>query len=586
MSDRCDICGVEALEGQEFAEESLPFRRSKRYCPNCHGRLTYRICLYWYSAALVLGLGGLGFAWATGRSLLAAPGVWIALVLLFQWAMLVPHELGHALAARLLGYGQIRILIGSGKPIFTAELLGIRWLFNAVPFGGLTLAGRSPQVLRRSHEILFVSAGPAVSAVAAAVSWSFMGRGTLFDGMQSVLEAFFWANLMVLGENLVPYSIWTPYGRLHNDGLLLWNTIFRWGKPARARPSQIPRWEILLSQFLRWGIVIITGGATLLMGFLATVPFWYGSSRASLGVNLSVGGVCFVIMLVAGWITLRFARQPVARVRRTEPTPLVIRAVENLRARSQWAADPREADQIAAQARQGNFDAVFAILDAALGRFPNDVLLLAQQADYRFMRQEFARAEAAYEAALTSLAAPESAAHSRLLAAKLTCVLNQGRIDEVERACLEYLAGNAKAAEKIHVVDLIACTALYREPPQFLPQIERWTRMALQLAPGTLTLKGTLGGILVEQGNVAEAEPLLHECRTRSLELHDQAFASLYLGTSALRQGDRKTAKELFKNAKILHAAPPLLQKAELGLQECDTAGEAANKTQRRTAAD
>jgi tetratricopeptide (TPR) repeat protein len=218
-------------------------------------------------------------------------------------------------------------------------------------------------------------------------------------------------------------------------------------------------------------------------------------------------------------------------------------------------------------------------LDTALKRFPDDVLLLAHKADYQFLQQDFIHAEASYDAAIASLADKESAAYPRLLAARLICILHQGCVDRAEHACLEYLASPAKVAEKIQVVDQIVCTALYQEPPKFLPQIEQWIRKALELAPGTLTLQGTLGGILAEQGNFAEAEPLLRECRTRSTALHDQAFASLYLGKAALHCGDFKMARELFKQAMILHTEPRLLQKTELGLKACDNAGETANKT-------
>jgi membrane-associated protease RseP (regulator of RpoE activity) len=36
-------------------------------------------------------------------------------LVIVQWFMILPHELGHAIAARLFGYTQIRILIGMGK---------------------------------------------------------------------------------------------------------------------------------------------------------------------------------------------------------------------------------------------------------------------------------------------------------------------------------------------------------------------------------------------------------------------------------------------------------------------------------------
>ena len=327
---------------------------------------------------------------------------------------------------------------------------------------------------------------------------------------------------------------------------------------------------IILCQLLKWGIVCITGSATILMGFLTAFPFLHTDSLATPAGNVVVAAICFVIMLLAGWVTFRIAREPVARVRKGAPRPLAIRGLEALRARSQWATDPLEAGQIAAHARAGNFNGVFAALDAALSRFPNDVLLLAQKGDYHLQQQDFVRAEEAYAAAIKSLADLETAAYPLLLMARLSCTLKQGQMDRVESACLTYLDGTAQVADKIQVVDHIVCTPLYEEPPRYLPQIERLTRKALELAPGTLTLQGTLGGILVEQGHFAEAEQLLRACRTRSVELYDQAFASLYLGKVAMHQGDIRAAKELLKQAMILHTQPSLVQKANRSLLECE----------------
>jgi len=570
MPGRCDICGVEALEGQEFAEECLPFRRSKRYCQSCHVRLTNRILLGWLGVAAVFSVIGLLFAWSKGRSVLASSQLWFALLLLFQWVMLVPHELGHALAARLLGYGQIRILIGSGKPVFTAKLFGIHWLFNIVPFGGLTLAGRLPATRLRWKEVLFIGTGPAVSVVAAGIAWLFIGRGALFDGHKSALEAFFWANLIVLGENLFPRTISTSFGQLQNDGLLLWNTIFHWGKPPTAGPQPIPRWQVLFCQVLKWVVVAITGSATLLMGSLASLPFWYSGSSAPALVKPFVTGICLMGMFATGWITFRFAKQPVARFRKAEPVPPAVQAISQLRSSSKWLTDPREAEEINAAAKAGDFGRAIASLDKALQRFPNDVFLLASKGDYCFLQRDFASAESTYTDAIKSLADTDSAARLRLLSVKLACALKQGHVNRVENACLDFLAGTASVGDKIQFVDQIVCAELYEETPQFLTHIERWTRKVLELAPGILTLKGTLGGILAEQGKFAEAEPLLNECRTRSTALHDQAFASFYLGKAAMSRGDFSSAKELLKHAIILHTEPRLQKKAELELRKCD----------------
>src|SRR3954467_10605797 len=85
--------------------------------------------------------------------------------------------------------------------------------------------------------------------------------------------------------------------------------------------------------------------------------------------------------------------------------------------------------------------------------------------------------------------------------------------------------------------------------------------MGLDIAPGTLTLKGTLGSILVEQGNYAEGEPLLRDCLDRSLASHDRAIASFYLGLLQLRKGNAEQGKRLMKRGMNMHPEPWLITK-------------------------
>lgn len=57
------------------------------------------------------------------------PFATVALIIAFQSLSVLPHELGHALAGRWVGLKQIRILIGTGKPLFSLNILGFPALF-------------------------------------------------------------------------------------------------------------------------------------------------------------------------------------------------------------------------------------------------------------------------------------------------------------------------------------------------------------------------------------------------------------------------------------------------------------------------
>jgi len=97
MPDRCDKCGIVALESQSFTEERIPFRRPKRYCPACHQKFHQRVYLVVVVLILVLGTIEIGAVLRGRREVAAFSGLWWLLICMIQWLMIVPHELGHAM---------------------------------------------------------------------------------------------------------------------------------------------------------------------------------------------------------------------------------------------------------------------------------------------------------------------------------------------------------------------------------------------------------------------------------------------------------------------------------------------------------
>src|SRR6267142_4659131 len=179
MPERCNKCGIAALESQSFIEENFPFMRRRFYCFACHQRLVYRICIGFTVVIVAIAAVATFDAVRMQEPILNYPGFSILFLVVVQWLLTVPHELGHAIAARLLGYEHIRILIGAGKTLVSFELAGFYWVINAIPFGGLTIAN-APAKPRRWKEFILVSAGLAVNAALALAAWFYIGPGGLF----------------------------------------------------------------------------------------------------------------------------------------------------------------------------------------------------------------------------------------------------------------------------------------------------------------------------------------------------------------------------------------------------------------------
>ena len=197
---------------------------------------------------------------------------------------------------------------------------------------------------------------------------------------------------------------------------------------------------------------------------------------------------------------------------------------------------------------------------------PNDQSLLWMHANALLQLNEPAPAEAAYDRLLVQLAAADpslldenktylSVATQRFLAIMLQ---NDGRF---EAECTAFLRKIISHQDKVTLLDQLACLPLFEERPQLYRSAEFCIRKALEIDPENLTLKGTLGALLAERGNFAEAEPLLRACY-QSTSKHDRGITSYYLALLAENSGDPNTARKLAKDSITLHPEPWLVKKA------------------------
>jgi tetratricopeptide (TPR) repeat protein len=554
-----------------LTEERLPLGRTKRLCRGCHRRLHRRFWLV--LGLLVLGIGLWGAVGGAHRDqrLLDVPLVWLALFLVFQWTMIVPHELGHALAARCLGFSNVRIVIGSGRPLCYLRCLGFACLVNRIPFGGFALADPPAAVGLRTRLLLFVAAGPAVNLVALVAAWVLAEGGALWGGPVSLAKIFMWANGWVLVENLIPQNARTGYGPAQSDGMLLWKLLFRWGKPWETKPASDSRRATISQIGLKWLVVSFLSAVTAVLVLLA-VTLWLVREGLSPGARISL--ICFFafLALVNGSITVRHALRPAGAGRNEPSRNWAVRAVEGLRARSRWANDLRAQYSVAESMRKRKFDEGIRAITSAMERYPNDTWLLTTLGDLYLQQRRFVEAEHRFDEAAASVPDVEPPVRAYLLAKKLWSILARGDVRRAMCQCDDFLAGTAALAEKWGVLDALASASIYEDPPRFLAEAEGWARKALELAPDTPTLMGTLGGVLAEQGRYDEAEPLLRACCDRSRSFQDQGISQHYLGWIAAGRGEVKRARRLLRSANLLHGELNLAQKARRRLEELDRA--------------
>ncbi len=229
MATKCVKCGVVSEADDSFRKEdpSQPPERTNQYCPVCWskreiGRLR---------ETLVLCVVGLIFAviWAVGDP---ASGVgWTLLNLLllpaFLFATILPHELGHAIAAKILGANVLAVIIGHGKTLFELRLPGQTVTFRLTPLGGFTLSAQRDKSWFRLKRFLIILAGPLANLVVA-IAFLLLPSGGLFnldfDRGFAPLRLFILANLITAVVNLWPTTAHTALGKVRSDGLALLQT--------------------------------------------------------------------------------------------------------------------------------------------------------------------------------------------------------------------------------------------------------------------------------------------------------------------------------------------------------------------------
>jgi tetratricopeptide (TPR) repeat protein len=212
---RCDVCGREAPGGAWFrvpgeSPRSPPTHR----CPACFARKEKpprHPLLYLFLAGTMLGYAAVvvapagHFGW-----LLLNVSLFFALLGLVVFA----HELGHALAAWLLGLRVFTVRLGSGPLLASATLGGTEWVVGAVLSHGATVVGHPNLRAARLKNFLVTLAGPAVNGAFLVAAFCWRPPSALWEQVLGwfsepgllVLPLFAAANGLSLMTSLTPIA--------------------------------------------------------------------------------------------------------------------------------------------------------------------------------------------------------------------------------------------------------------------------------------------------------------------------------------------------------------------------------------------
>ncbi|HEV8000115.1 MAG TPA: M50 family metallopeptidase [Planctomycetaceae bacterium] len=216
---KCDHCGIESPLDAAFRPIVRVFQKPWRYCPTCVNRRDRLLSQRSLLIALLFGapLSAIAVAIAPPQDrhfLLFAPSL-----LIFFWLGIVPHELGHALAASLLGLRVFRIQIGFWGPVLLRlRMFGTEICVTPVPGGGLTVVGAPSLNSVGWRWALMVAAGPLANGVLAVAALCLRPG---FSWIEQLVVPFAAANLLIVAVSLFPWHHTTPFGSFESDGLVL-----------------------------------------------------------------------------------------------------------------------------------------------------------------------------------------------------------------------------------------------------------------------------------------------------------------------------------------------------------------------------
>jgi tetratricopeptide (TPR) repeat protein len=218
----CSGCGISSQLHSAFHNEPNSIRK---FCPPCWTKRDAANDWIYFGTYLFLGVLGLVLA--------AYKSQWGFLLLtfflfhFFGILATVPHELGHALAARACGMHVFQVVVGMGKKLFACRIFGVPVEFRTIPYGGFTLALSEDRDRVRIRQFIYALSGPAANLFVALAVLAFAGWERIADfkphQQVSPWTLLFASNVLVFLANLLPRVTPSAGGLMLSDGYHLLN---------------------------------------------------------------------------------------------------------------------------------------------------------------------------------------------------------------------------------------------------------------------------------------------------------------------------------------------------------------------------
>lgn len=167
MFYKCAKCGLASDRKDNFIPFHNPYSSYKtRYCMTCAEKILIQRGKSQLAASIIVLFTGFIWVLIAGRKHEFA---WLmfqcGLFLCFNTLLVLPHEIGHALAAAILRAKIFEVSIGLGPTLYKPKFCGIDWNLHAIPICGYADFAICSKMLYRTRRFLTVLAGPMVNCL-------------------------------------------------------------------------------------------------------------------------------------------------------------------------------------------------------------------------------------------------------------------------------------------------------------------------------------------------------------------------------------------------------------------------------------
>ncbi|PTY00573.1 hypothetical protein DB345_00270 [Spartobacteria bacterium LR76] len=141
-----------------------------------------------------------------------------------------------------------------------------------------------------------------------------------------------------------------------------------------------------------------------------------------------------------------------------------------------------------------------------------------------------------------------------------SCLAGMKNYDAARRCFTEALETAQTNDQKIVVLENISQLVIEGRRIDLLPEADHYSQMALEMKPAEITLKGTRGSILIEQGKLTEGVTMLQEVLETTQSENDRAICWFYMALTSFKKGETEAVKTMLETMNQ-HAPPAWLKK-------------------------